>query len=218
MRIAMTGASGSGKTTLATFVQEQFPELKFLSNSAYDVITEEDRAFLNREYGYIAKGQANVIAMSHSNPNFGFDFQDILLRNRINLYKGNDNFVTDRSFIDNIAYYLDQCCAYQTEATTIAFISRAIEAMSNIDLIIRINMTQPLAHGVENNDSRVANWFYQKKIDKVFDLATELVNHNNSGLLFPPIKILVLDKWDLKDRKTKVFQTINELYESKKTC
>lgn len=212
MRISLTGPSGSGKTTLAEFITKKYPQLKFKSNSAYDLLTNNQRAYLKESYGYEGTGHKNVIRLSHEKPAFGFEFQNFLLQNRFNLFEQNDNIIADRCFIDNAAYCLDQCGIYQEDKIMEEYLSRAAKATQDLlDLVIWVRVCNPKEQGIENNGSRVNNWYYQHKMDAVFDY----IINKNEQFSQCNTKVLVLNQWDLEWRKEVICNTIDNLYEPK---
>jgi len=210
MRIALAGPSGSGKTTLAEFLTKEFG-IPFISNSAYDVLSVEQKERLKEQYSYVGSGHRNVIQLSHTKPEFGLDFQNCLLHNRTQLYRENPNMIADRSFIDNVAYYLAQCGAYQPDEVTKDFITRAMLAMDeNIDLLIRVRVCNPEETGIENNGSRVDSLIYQRQMDVIFEFAM------NEMIKIKPdtkIKLLVIDWWDLNERKEVLREKVGEFIE-----
>lgn len=209
MRISLTGPSGSGKTTLAEFITEKYPQLKFKSNSAYNVISEAQKKELKAKYGYEGTGHRNVIRLSNINPDFGLAFQSCLLSNRILGFRDEDNIITDRCFIDNAAYLLDQCGVFQPDEVIEEYISRAALATAElIDLVIWVRVCNPKDLGIEDNGSRVNNWYYQHKMDAVFDY---MINKNEQFSQCNT-KVLVLNQWDLEWRKEMICNAIDNLY------
>jgi energy-coupling factor transporter ATP-binding protein EcfA2 len=210
MNIAFTGPSGSGKTTLAHYVAETYPELTFHSNSAYDVLDDGQREYLYKEFDYSGKGHLNVIRMSHNNPDFGLLFQQYLLHNRLIFLEKAENAIVDRCTVDNLAYFLDQVTPYFPEAITQKHLTDCHKGLSKLDIIFRIKATNPQ---VEDNASRVANWYYQQKIDRVFDLAVRLLGINPSfDIPTPGTPFLVeVTMWDLQVRKDLVDMVIGAI-------
>lgn len=211
MRITLTGPSGTGKTTLANFITETFPELTFQSNSAYNVLKEEQKQALKEKYGYEGTGHRNVIKLSHQNPDFGHDFQQALLDNRIEAFSQQDFIITDRCFVDNVAYYLDQCSAHSTFEQTQEFITKASRACQEyLGLVIWVPVQNPRGQ-VENNGSRVDNWYYQKKMHMVFQCAIDEIAAVGLPNLRSP-KLMGLSSWDLLTRKQEIYKGIMECY------
>ena len=194
-KIALTGPSGSGKTTLAHIIQYHYPEIKFIAGSADSIMGSSAQGYLFKRFGYEPKGHANVRAMSATNPDFGFEFQRLLLNNRTNTIRKNTNFVTDRSPIDNFTYYLDQVAHNQSPETTDDFLSQCQEAYLNLTHLIYVPSINPEGY-VEDNGSRIANIWYQRKIDVLFE-------HNLTHYFIPysnRVKVLFIDVWDLTER------------------
>jgi adenylylsulfate kinase-like enzyme len=167
MRIAFTGPSGSGKTTLVTYIQEQYG-LPWWNGSSGGIKTGEQNNFLSAAGLAVGKGHAEVIRTGHMNPEAAKLNQEAILESRIAKFaeaaeKG-ESFVTDRSLFDNIVYYLMQVSLYQSERDTKDFIDLAMSAMNNLTHIIYIPTSIP----IENNGSRVPNWYYQKAVNGVF--------------------------------------------------
>jgi thymidylate kinase len=214
MKIVCAGPSGSGKTTLAKAIAKEL-NLKFIENSAGLVMLPEDKESLKNRYMYTgAHGQKGVINQSHLNPSFGFDFQYSILRARTKLLAENDNIVLDRSPLDPIVFYLNQVAHNQTQFLSESFIESAAQIFLNsgITHLIRIPLLNP-ERTIEDDNSRVPNWYFQKKVDYLFDLAIELVgvyfekNLNlegtihGKGLSLP--KVHRVNTWDWERR----FQT-----------
>lgn len=195
-KICLTGPSGSGKTTLARIITQFLPQVKFLPGSADLIIDDGTRRFLESRFGYKPKGHAYVRALSASNPDFGLEFQRILLYNRARAIRNNLDFVTDRSPVDNFTYYLDQVAHSQSRETTEEFLGQAISAFNELTHLIYVKSVNPEGW-VEDNGSRIANIWYQRKIDALFDYNLNhwfLNGHNDD------VKVLTLDMWDLDVR------------------
>ena len=206
MKICLSGPSGSGKTTLARYIHESLPELglprvDFISNSASDLISAEKKKALEEIYGYIPSGHKNVIRQGHINPDFGKEFQLAILNQRIKLYEDpNLSFIADRCPIDNLAYYLDQVVMYEDNpAATEEFIITCMKALAKADIIFLVKVCHT---EVEDNGSRVANIFYQRKVDRVFQLALDLIvaYANKFGIGLPPIHTVSVWDWDKRTR------------------
>lgn len=202
MKVAFTGSSGSGKTTLVKFVEKEF-NLKHISGSAGDVKLPEDEEYLISEYGTAdLPGHAGVISLSAQNIKFGIDNQLILQKRRNQIISENYNFVTDRSPIDNLTYFVNQVGFHPdvTDEIVKNFIDRSLEAWMQLTHVIFVRAVQPKE--IENNGSRVANIYYQKSIDAQFAMWLDKVFMPHSFNNGP--KLLVLDFWNLDARKNTV--------------
>lgn len=164
-KIAFTGASGSGKTTLVKWVSKEW-DIPHFSGSSGDLKIESDKKYLLDKYGFNGEaGHANVIQESHKNPEFGYELQCMIQERRAELIRDHDNFVTDRSPLDNWVYFLLQSAPYQTEEVVEQFMVKCLNAMMELDYVIYIPSLIP----IENNGSRVANLHYQRAVDAIFD-------------------------------------------------
>lgn len=174
MKIVMAGPSGSGKTTLAKALAKE-TGLPFIENSASMVMLPEDRQYLMEAHCYTPKGQINVINSSHRSPSFGVDFQEAILRARRQVLTSHTDCILDRSPIDALVFYLNQCVHNQTTEHTESFIKAVVHTLieGGVTHIIRIPLLNPERH-IEDDDSRCSNWYFQMKVDSLFDLALDL--------------------------------------------
>lgn len=200
MKIAFTGTSGSGKTTLAKYTAERFDH-KFISGSSGSLKTEEDIKFLNDIWDIQRNGHADVVRDSALHPIWGWNNQTVILKRRIELIQDNYDFVTDRSTLDNLVYCINQC-GYHRECTDVlvkGFSEYCLRAMSKLTHLVYIKAVQPKY--VEDNGSRIPNWWYQKSIDAQFNYW--LMNFFIPQLekMQKELKILVIDFWDWEQRK-----------------
>lgn len=197
MKVAFTGSSGSGKTTLVTWVAETFG-LTHISGSAGDVKKEGDKMLLDEMFKYPGGGHVGVIRYSALNPEYGMMNQKLLQMRRKELIMENDNFVTDRSPVDNITYMVNQVGYHPhvTEEICREFEADCVKAMEELTHLIYIKAVQPKE--VEFNGSRVANSYYQKGcVDPQFAYWLDrLVSKCQAGP-----DVLVIDFWDLAKRK-----------------
>lgn len=205
MKIAFTGSSGSGKTTLVTYVAEQL-KLQHISGSAGDVKKEGDKMLIDDMLAYPGGGHVGVIRYSALNPEYGVMNQKLLQMRRRELIMENDNFVTDRSPIDNLTYFINQCGYHPlvTNQMVEEFAKDCLKAWEELTHVIYVKAVQPNA--VEVNGSRVANNWYQKAIDAQFEYW--LLNFFIKESLAGP-EVLVIDYWDLDQRKEEVLRFLN---------
>ena len=201
MKIACTGSSGAGKTTLVTFIA-QIAGLTHISGSAGDVKQEGDKMLLDEMFRYPGGGHVGVIRYSALNPEYGWMNQKLLQMRRSELIFNNDNFITDRSPIDNLTYAVNQVGYHPhvTDAMMDEFKKDCLRAWEELTHVIYVKAVQP--NEVEFNGSRVANKDYQKAIDAQF--AYWLGWFQDNSLAGP--EVLVIDFWDLELRKEKVLE------------
>lgn len=205
MKIAFTGTSGSGKTTLCKWVEKEFG-VKHISSSAQDLFTDSDKKTLLDVYGYTGQGHANVIRLSANDYSFGHAFQTILQKRRAQAIRDNFNFVTDRSPIDNLTYMINQVGMHPefTDSMVTHFAGACLSAWISLTHVIYIKAIPD--NVVENNGSRVANGFYQMGIDAQFGY---WYNYIFKGMEGP--KVLVIDYWDLEQRKKNLYQFLKNV-------
>lgn len=200
MKVAFTGSSGSGKTTLVTFVAEQMG-LTHISGSAGDVKKEGDKLMVDEMLKYPGGGHVGVIRYSALNPEYAITNQKLLQMRRRELIMENDNFVTDRSPIDNLTYMVNQVAYHPMVSNELVqeFANDCLKAWEELTHVIYVKAVQPGA--VEINGSRVGNNWYQKAIDAQFEywLKNFFLKHSIAGP-----EVLILDYWDLDKRKEDV--------------
>lgn len=210
-KIILCGPSGSGKTTLAKYISEIF-DIPFIQGSASLIMKPEDQKELKDKYDYNPVGHKNVVNLSSSNPQFGIDFQNKLLNNRIEMF-GNypTGFVTDRSPLDSVSYYLNQCVHNTTEEETEEFINKA-KGLYELAFthLIYVRCVNP--HEIEDNGSRIINKYFQKKVDAIFDYVLREYFLPKEGKL-SNVNVLIINYWDLTQRKSDVvnFLTDNQV-------
>lgn len=200
MKIAFAGPSGTGKTTLANFISETF-DIPFIKGSAGLILTEEDKKFLHDLGGYSQKGHKEVIQLS-GDPIFGWNFEALVLQRRTELIMGNSEFITDRSPIDNLTYFMLQASWGVSEDDIGKIISHAQKTLMELTHIIYIPLNNP--DGViEDNDSRIPNFYFQRMVDKLFQhTIADYFSPKQLGYRRP--KFLELNRWDLEFRKNAV--------------
>lgn len=168
MKIALFGPSGSGKTTLAKFIAEEFGLIYIPGSSFSKLLTESQKKDL-RALGYKETGHREVIALSHSNPKFGELFQTYVLDRRAQLISREKMFVTDRSPIDNVVYYLMQTVTHITdESFTARFIIEAMSAYQGLTHTIFVPVCKEQKM-VETNGSRIDDLRFQRVVSAVFN-------------------------------------------------
>lgn len=215
-KVVLAGASGSGKTTLAKAIAEHFGWL-FRENSAGLIIMDDDKDLLKHLYKYNGNwGQQKVINESHKTPDFGLRFQNYVLNGRYALmhkYENND-CIFDRSFLDPMVFMMNQVAHNITQDDTENFMLKCTRGMKDIDLVLRIPLQNPEME-IEHNGSRVDNWFFQYKIDYLFDAAINLVTKLNDKHPFllggKKIRISKCPCWDWDMRLDWAIQMVKKM-------
>lgn len=204
MKIAFSGPSGLGKSTLCKFVSEEM-DVPWISTSAGHILTDEDKAFFKKSFGYSGEGHKNVINMSSVNPEFGGAFQKTILTRRGKQIVDNPRFVIDRSPIDNVAYFISQNSHNISEGVASAFIEEAQSFYSELDYVIQLRYSNDIPF-IEDNGSRVPNKYFQIYSSDVF---AGVYARYFANLVGKRPRVMTLDFWDLSSRKAVVKEFIN---------
>lgn len=207
MKVAMTGTSGSGKTTLVKYVEKEYG-LKHISGSSGDIQTIEDKNRLCGLFGILPGcGHLDVIKNSAKSFGYGMLNQELNRVRRAEIIEQNDDFVTDRSPIDNLTYLISQVGFHNefNDRDAAKFAAKCLQTWNLLTHVIYIKAVQP--NGVENNGSRIANKWYQLASDAQFDYWV-----NNYFAIYQNItgpKLLIIDYWDLDKRKKAIREFLN---------
>lgn len=201
LKIALSGPSGLGKTTLCKFIESEF-DVVHLSTSAGDILNYYDKKVLGDRFGYSGKGHQNVINLSSQYPEFGKLFQVMVLNRRGSQINNNSGFVIDRTPIDNVSYMLTQNAHNMGEEDVKLFIQRAQEYYQGLTHVIQIRYSSDIP-GIEDNNSRIPNVYYQRFISDVF---MGVFSRYFSNLTGP--KVITIDFWSLIQRKELVKEFI----------
>ena len=198
MKVAFCGPSGGGKTTLAEFISEKF-NIPYIRGSASHIMNDEDKQFLTG-LGYNFTGHKEVIEKS-GNIELIYNFENIVRQRRKELIINNPAFITDRSPVDNIVYFLLQASYGMGDFATASFIEECKGVMPELTHVIYIRSVNP--NGIEDNKSRIVNREYQRMVDSVFSMVLnyymECIN----------VRLLMIDYWDLDKRKEEVTKFLN---------
>jgi len=194
LKVAFSGPSGLGKSTLCKYIQDAI-SLEWLSTSAGDIFTGADVALLKDKYGYSQSGHRDVINLSADNPEFGWTFQRLILNRRADQIFTHNDFVIDRSPMDNVAYMLSQISHQASEDDIKGFIQTAQIAYQELTHVIQIRHS-PDIPSIEDNGSRIPNTYFQKYISDVFMGVYARYFANQPGP-----RVITIDFWDLTERK-----------------
>src|SRR4051812_49149361 len=116
-RIMIAGPSGAGKTTLSRYISKS-RNIPYLHTNGPALRAK-----------YQCKTHKDIVRMSALQPLKGISYQWDLLLERIQLSGDNQNFVMDRSMIDNVVYFLLQCSPHTNTEETAKFIMKAVSAI-----------------------------------------------------------------------------------------
>lgn len=154
-KIMLLGPSGSGKTTLAKAISHQM-DIAFLSGSYSDLIPttkgESHQEMMHKQIGEIYSQDHQLLSM------------------RAKLFGQNDYFITDRSYMDNLAYFILKLSKDVKQCDTESFRDNVITLMDKdcTDLIF-VPFTDDMigTWKVEDNGKRVTNIFFQWQVSQI---------------------------------------------------
>lgn len=207
MKIALCGPSGSGKTTLAKFLETHLG-LEFLAGSSFSKLLSDSQKTKLRDMGYKETGHREVIQLSHSNPHFGRFFQNSVLYQRAELLRNNSDFITDRSPVDNLVYYLMQVAPTEVDPTKVVeFIESCLNSMDSLTHLVFVQVA-PNQLSIETNGSRVDNLHFQRMVNAIFDhVLAQYIMPNFAG----PILVLRTWDWEVRVKEATEFFSKNPL-------
>lgn len=190
-KIMICGASGVGKTTLANHMSELYNLPTFTTSASQ----------LWDKYGF--SSHADVLKKCMQSIGMGMGYQLEILENRQKEIGDRTEFVSDRSYVDNIVYLMLQNGSQLTEKMINPFLEVARKGLQEIDGIIFIRFTDQVF--LENNNRRITNCYYQSMVDSVFDWV--LTNYEIGLPTFG--KLLELKMWDFETRIKVVDKWVN---------
>lgn len=154
-RVFISGPSGSGKTTLAQYISARY-RIPFIEGSTKP---------LWEKHGI--KSHPHLINRTISTPKWGLEFQNEVLDYRNQRLSGLTSFVTDRSPVDNLVYFLLQCSHLVDDDYIEDYKSMCNNSFGN-----GYNHIITLENGLELEDDgfRVNNLHYQRLTQSVFDM------------------------------------------------
>lgn len=195
MKIQICGPSGSGKTTMAKFISDKF-------NTPY---IHTNGPELRQKYG--CNSHAELIRLSSADPEKGLAFQTELLEERAELSQQKE-YVMDRSFVDNVAYFLLQNSPYLNTEQTFLYICKALALMPRCSHLVFI---PPLYSKPEEDGVRIQNLHYQKMTWQIMQWVS--IEYFRIPVLTTDISLYsvrerpltcLLNRYDLEWRKEKI--------------
>ena len=188
LRIAMAGPSGVGKTTLAEWISKEYG-IPFITTSTKPLWEKHN-----------INSHQELITRTILNPQWGLDFQYELLDIRRKIIEENEQFVTDRSPIDNLVYFLMQNAPFLGEEPIESYIQMCADALAKLTGLIQIPFDTYIP--LENDGKRIANKYYQMSTNSQFHLAAQLIEP-----CLPPkgdLRVTSLRMWDWEQRQQAV--------------
>ena len=190
-RIFICGPSGVGKTTLANRISKVL-DIPFISTSG---------KALWKTYNILS--HKHLIEKTLDDPlGFGFDYQMELLLLRKERLKNLESFVTDRSPIDNLVYFISQLGSFVNEDDMKKYMSLCEEALTIYNKGIFIPFDKSII--LEDDGARITNRYYQQYINGIFNL----VIYEENYLSVCKSCIVKIDEWNLNRRLEKVIENL----------
>lgn len=118
MKIALSGCSGAGKTTLATGISTTY-NIPLIPEFARETLQE-----------------MGLKSLRNLDSSTSFLFQTKILEKKIEEESKHKSYISDRSYADNLAYYLRWCCREMEEMKNKNYYDKCIENLKKYDLVI----------------------------------------------------------------------------------
>lgn len=160
MKIAISGASGTGKTTLARALSEHY-KIPLNPIGARDVAK--------------AMGFDNPYDVDKAGKRV--EFQARLFEAKLEWEQAHDNFVTDRSYLDNLTY----CCLHILDQVTEDMVSRFRTATLRYDAVFVLprGVFQNLDDGIRQTNP-VYHELYDVILKHLYDSSSQYAFGNNT--------------------------------------
>lgn len=208
LRVALTGASGVGKTTIANEIARIYG-IPFMSSSMSDIVLDTK-----------LKPQSELISNATQVNEVN------LLSARAKMYAEHVNFVTDRSPIDSIAYYIHKLSTKVSISSIDVFRGMANKALENITHLIYIDYDATMIQTwpIQDNGKRVKNSYFQWMMGMVIKgVLTEMysldyIYEDEGGSLWGMLRVgnrliptlILMGDTDLKRRMNVIQSFIDE--------
>lgn len=196
MKIFISGVSGVGKTTMAKQISKDY-KIPFIEGSS-KVLWDK----------YNIKSHIELIKKTYLEPQFGLDFQNELLDYRRNLIEKNDSFVSDRSPLDNLTYFLLQVSDKLDSNETLQYIEKCSQSYPNKYIQVYLGFNYSMGKEFFENDGfRINNVYYQFMVDAIF---RQIIVGN--WLDINMHNFLRISTWDFKVKYELIKDKIEEIY------
>lgn len=192
-RIMFVGPSGIGKTTLAQYVAKS-QNIPFISGSMSDLLPA------TKDISHNELLSLGYKAMQSS------DYQLLSLRNK--LFRGKEEFVTDRSYADLAAYFWYKQSRTIPECELEHFIGccrASMEDQCDLAIFLPLNLCNYSDWEMEDNKKRITNRFFQIQMSSL--MGELLADWEISTLCLPSL--------NLEERKDQIDYHINRIWGKK---
>lgn len=182
-RIFISGPSGSGKTTLAKYIAARY-QIPFIEGSTKPLWASHG-----------IENHIQLIMRTCEDVKWGLKFQDEVLEYRREKLECVNEFVTDRSPLDNLVYFMLQCAHYVDDSYIEEYREKC---MSNYGNDSFVQLVLDCAPNIEDDGFRVNNKHYQMMTEAIFK---NLLDKNYLYLNDNPHAILrKIEVWDWESR------------------
>lgn len=212
-QIMFTGVSGVGKTTIAKEVADML-KIPFISGSYSDLVPETK----DMTHADMIQQDAKTVFMQ--------DMQVLNLRNKA--FRGEDSFVTDRSYFDLAAYFINKLSHRLAECD----LDHAVD-------LCRMLLGQQCTHlifipfsssffnewVIEDNGKRILSKYYQFQVSqvmygildlwgykpdsKIVQYINDILNTGTLDIMDYKVKVLILDEMNYEKRKHLIKKFLN---------
>lgn len=164
LKVMFAGASGTGKTTLCQKLSSQ--DKPFISGSVSDLLPDTEKMshkeMLSREPSYL----------------FSEDYQILNLRNK--LFSQNENFITDRSYIDSAAYFIYKQADKVPQCEVEQFVNLCLMCLSQqCTHLVFIPFTPIMFKEwvTEDNGKRITSKYFQMQISSIMRMVLDIAGY-----------------------------------------
>lgn len=203
LKIQLTGCSGVGKTTLSKWIAQELG-IEFISGSYSDLVPQTR----NEKHSDMITKDPKVIYQQ--------DNQVMNLRHKQLAFK--DRFITDRSYVDSIAYLINKLSVHIRQCDIESFIGNC-EALLPLEcthlIFIPFSLKFLNNWDIEDNNKRILNGYYQFQISQLIYGILDMMGYRKlpyrSFLVGAEvgkiqvrgndISVLILDELDFEKRK-----------------
>lgn len=203
LKIQLTGCSGVGKTTLSKWLSEE-SKIKFISGSYSDLVPQTR----NEKHSDMITKDPKIIYQQ--------DYQVMNLRHKQLAFE--DRFITDRSYIDSIAYLINKLSVHIRQCDIESFIGNC-EALLSLEcthlIFIPFSLKFLNNWDIEDNNKRILNRYYQFQISQLIYGILDMMGYRKLPLRSylvesevgkiqvkgNDISVLILDELDFEKRK-----------------
>lgn len=196
MKISISGHSGIGKTTLAKEISQMYG-IPFVTTSSKPIW----------EKNGITK-QSDIIAKSAADPEWGVQFQCDLLTYRKEELGKYPKYVTDRSILDNLVYFIINNSAFVEEEVIQCYIRLCNKVAGEIydesSIHIHLAAVDNMVLTLENDYMRVHNTHFQRMVDNTFQ---QVIKDREISLPY----FTYISQWDFHYRVNRVNEVVEHM-------